>query len=321
MPRLIWVTASLLTLFIPACGQGSQSPGSPPQQVAAQGGQLVTIETFAGDHAAARALTIYLPPGYADGDADYPVIYAQDGQNLFEPGYSYGGEAWEVDAAMDRLIASGAIEPAIIVGLWNTPRRREDYAPQDLVESLPADEAALVFETPFAIPLANGYADYIALEVKSYIDATYRTRPDPSSTSLMGSSMGGLISLYTLSRHPDVFGQAAGLSTHWPIRVSGRLSGAEAERWQAMLIPYWRSFLADAPLDAEYHRLWLDHGTINLDALYPPYQEAIDPALAARGFIPGPDFVSRVYEGADHNEAAWRARIDEVLIFLLGERD
>ncbi|MBO6796209.1 alpha/beta hydrolase-fold protein [Maricaulis sp.] len=309
-------TAFLAAGTLAACSP-SQSSTSDPAPVSPS--HIISVENFPAKHVLDRNLSIYLPPGYAESDRHYPVIYAQDGQNLFEPGFSYAGDAWEVDAAMDRLIGEGRIEPAIVVGIWNSPQRRWDYAPQSIVEALPAPERALVFETTDATPLADAYTDFIVLELKPYIDATFRTRPDATSTSLMGSSMGGLISLYTLSRHPDDFGQVAALSTHWPIRVSGTLVGDEAARWQDMLIPYWRTFIRQAPFDPSRHRIWMDHGSINLDALYAPYQEAIDPVMQVHGFVENEQFVSRVYPGADHNEAAWQARIDEVLIFLLGE--
>lgn len=308
--------ALLAATALAAC---SPAENSVPEPHALSPSRIVSVENFPAERVLDRNLSIYLPPGYAESEQRYPVIYAQDGQNLFEPGYSFAGDAWEVDEAMDRLIGEGRIEPAIVVGIWNSPQRRRDYAPQAIVEALPERERALVFETTDATPLANAYIDFITRELKPYIDTTYRTRPDAASTSLMGSSMGGLISLYTLSRYPDEFGQVAALSTHWPIRVSGTLVGDEATRWQNMLIPHWQTFIRQAPFDATRHRIWMDHGGINLDALYPPYQEAIDPAMQARGFTEGEQFVSRVYPGADHNEAAWQARIDEVLIFLLGE--
>jgi len=313
-----WLVIAL-TGLVPACSQPDCCALDPASEAAIMSpSRIVEFESFPAEHVLDRNLSIYLPPGYDESDQRYPVIYAQDGQNLFEPGYSYGGEAWEVDAAMDRLIATGAIEPAIVVGIWNSPQRRQDYAPQAIVDNLPAEERALVFETPDATALADGYTDFLIRELKPYIDQTYRTRPVATSTSVMGSSMGGLISLYTLARYPEEVGQVAALSTHWPIRVSGTLAGEEASRWQHMLTPHWISYLEAAAFDPQRHRIWMDHGTINLDSLYPPYQQAVDPVMIRLGFSEDSQFVSRVYDGADHNEAAWQARIDEVLIFLLG---
>lgn len=313
-----WLVIALAGL-VPACSQPDCCAPDPASEAAIMSpSRIVEFESFPAEHVLDRNLSIYLPPGYDESDQRYPVIYAQDGQNLFEPGYSYGGEAWEVDAAMDRLIATGAIEPAIVVGIWNSPQRRQDYAPQAIVDNLPAEERALVFETPDATALADGYTDFLIRELKPYIDQTYRTRADAASTSVMGSSMGGLISLYTLGRYPEEVGQVAALSTHWPIRVSGTLVGEEATRWQHMLTPHWISYLEAAAFDPERHRIWMDHGTINLDSLYPPYQQAVDPVMIRLGFSEDSQFVSRVYDGADHNEAAWQARIDEVMIFLLG---
>ena len=314
--RLALVT--LIASALAACSQPDCCPANDATETSTMSpSRIVSIENYPAQQVLDRNLSIYLPPGYDEDTLRYPVVYAQDGQNLFEPGHSFAGDAWEVDEAMDRLIAAGLIEPAIVVGIWNSPQRRQDYAPQTVVDGLPSEERALVFESADAEPLANDYTDFIVHELKPHIDATYRTRSDPNATSLLGSSMGGLISLYTLHRYPDEFSQAAALSTHWPIRVSGTLVGDEARRWQEMLIPHWQAFMIDAAYDPDRHRIWMDHGTINLDALYAPYQQAIDPVMAERGFIAGDQFVSRTYDGADHNEAAWQARIDDVLVFLL----
>ena len=281
--------------------------------------QIIQIEAFSSDFVASRGLSIYLPPGYDDSAQNYPVIYAMDGQNLFEPGLSYIGEEWGLDEAMDRLIASGSIRPAIIVGVWNTPLRAPEYGPQGVIEILAEPQRNTIHENWQSELLGDAYLSFLSEELKPYIDTRYRTRPGPEDTMIMGSSMGGLISFYALAERPDIFGTAAGLSTHWPVFADDSFSDPDrANDWRAALLPAWQNYIVQSDLDPDQQRIWLDHGTINLDALYPPYQIAIDAMMDEKGFTPGARFQSREYAGADHNEIAWRERLDDPLMFLLG---
>jgi enterochelin esterase-like enzyme len=122
----------------------------------------------------------------------------------------------------------------------------------------------------------------------------------------MGSSMGGLISVYAMSEYPQVFGGAAGLSTHW-------VGSFEANA--ALPLAAFNHLQRHLP-DPATHRLYLDHGSTELDALYAPYQAFIDQIVKERGYTPA-NFVSRVFEGSGHNETAWAARLEIPLRFLL----
>ena len=255
-------------------------------------------------HVPARDVDIWLPPGYGeDPDTRYPVLYMHDGQNLFDPALSYTGVDWGVDEAMTRLIAAGRVAPAIVVGIWNTPARFPEYMPRK-----PVPPQGLDFGPGNGPPLpveriaSDAYLRFIVEELKPRIDATFRTKPGRDDTAIAGSSMGGLISIYAAAEYPEVFGRVGAVSTHWPAGDG--------------LVVDW---LADRLPDPATHRLWFDHGTATLDARYAPYQQRMDALLREAGYVEGGNWVTRVYEGAEHNEAAWRARIDDVLVFLLGD--
>ncbi|HMP91094.1 MAG TPA: alpha/beta hydrolase-fold protein [Kiritimatiellia bacterium] len=138
-----------------------------------------------------RDIIVWLPPNYSESDDTYPVLYAHDGQNLFDPMTSYIGIDWNIDETADRLIREGLMKPVIVVGIYNSPRRMDEYG---------------FGETGAA------YRDYVINTVKPLIDATYRTLPDRNNTATMGSSMGGLVSFLLAWNHPEVFRQAACLS-------------------------------------------------------------------------------------------------------------
>ena len=126
----------------------------------------------------------------------------------------------------------------------------------------------------------------------------------------MGSSIGGLISLYAISNYPETFGGAACLSTHWPVDLKDRYPILGET-----LVDYFTKQLPNP----ENHRIYFDHGTEGLDRFYGKYQEKMDQAMLSVGYEKGENWESIIFEGADHNEKSWRARLDRPLQFLLGK--
>lgn len=256
------------------------------------GGQLRRHDAFHSEFLEHdRDVVVWLPPGY-DGGADegsgagsYPVFYMHDGQNLFEPETAFRkGDYWRVGETAAELIADGAIEPLIIVGIYNTGDHRKD-------EYTPTRDARLG---------GGGAADYgrmIIEELKPMIDRRYRTRPEAASTGIGGSSLGGLVSLYLAFTHPQVFQRVAALSPSvwW--------------NWRAILKTV-RQSRSKPPL-----KIWLDMGTAEgkkgLDDA-----RLLKAALVGLGFAPKVDLHYAEYEGATHSETAWAERVGPVLKFL-----
>lgn len=265
-------------------------------------GTLEGWQDFPSRFVAARNVDVWLPPSYASHPGRrYPVLYMHDGQNLFDPGLVFNGNDWDVDGAMTRLVAEGRVREAIVVGVWNSPRRFDEYMPQvGQGDSVPTG-VDWYPSVPRAALISDDYLRFLVEELKPFVDARYRTLPGRDDTAVMGSSMGGLISLYALAKYPQVFGGAGAVSTHWPAG-----DGAMVD-WLAAQLP-----------PAGTHRIWFDHGTATLDAVYAPYQQRMDAAMRASGWVEGRDWSSRVFEGAAHDEASWRARVDQPLLFLLG---
>lgn len=267
-------------------------------------GTLESWQDVPSAHVTARNVDVWLPPGYAaNPNKRYPVLYMHDGQNLFDPTLSYYTQTdWGVDEAMTKLIAGGRVREAIVVGVWNTPLRLQEYMP-----SKPVTGASLAIgvdgmgELPAPDIVSDAYLAFLVGELKPFIDRTYRTKRGRDDTFVMGSSMGGLISLYAGAEYPQVFGGAGAVSTHWPIG-----NGIVVD-WLATHLP-----------DPGTHRLYFDHGTATLDAQYAPFQQRMDAIVRARGYVEGRNFMTRVFEGAEHSERAWRQRVDVPLQFLLG---
>lgn len=250
-----------------------------------------------------RHVEIWLPPGYDDSPTTrYPVLYMHDGQNLFDPRIANTGVDWGVDEAVVRLVRQGAIPPIIVVGVWNSARRTLEYSPW---HDAPA------------------YARFLIEELKPRVDAQFRTATGPGNTAVMGSSMGGLLSFYLVSRHPDVFGACGCLSSHFPLSEAtlATLSSDTAPNPSPDSVPFiLRDIGARFPVPRGT-RYWFDHGTRGLDSTYGPTHDAVRAWLLGQGLVEGRDFVVRTYEGADHNEASWRARLADPLTYLFGRRE
>jgi len=266
---------------------------------------------FSSRFVSPRHIDIWLPAGYHDSSDTYRVIYAQDGQNLFNPEWNYYHQTdWGIDETLQQLIDDGEADNTIVVGIWNTPKRIDEYLPWDAFAGGSPGYRSRVREYMLGDkPLSREYLRFMVEELKPYIDKHYRTRPGRDDTLLMGSSMGALISLYAVIRYPEVFGDVACLSTHWPSTMA-----TEEPDTTAAFIGYLRDGIP-APGD---HRIYFDFGTTELDSEYEPHQKVIDDLMIELGYASGVDWQTRKFEGAGHSEIYWNQRIQIPLKFLLG---
>lgn len=273
-------------------------------------GRIERLDAFPSRHVDARHVDIWLPQGYTSQQR-YNVVYMHDGQMLFDARTTWNKKAWNVHLTVQRLIDQGLIAPTIVVGVWNNDRfRHSEYFPQKFLSNLSTvTRKRFVHEALQDKPQADNYLRFLVEELKPVIDSKFSTRPDVAHTFVMGSSMGGLISVYAMNEYPQVFGGAAGLSTHW---VGSFQANADIPLAAFM---YLRDHLADP----KHHRLYQDHGTIELDALYAPYQMFVDQLARDRGYTDD-NYLSRVFEGTGHDEVAWANRLDIPLLFLMGRR-
>lgn len=138
-----------------------------------------------------HAVRVYFPPGYDENTLGrFPVVYMNDGQNLFLPEEAFAGQEWQVDETMDRLDRMNAIRKALVVGVAPSDRERQ-----------------------YTLPGYRDYGRFMVERLKPLVDAKLRTRPGPHDTVVMGSSLGGVASLHLAWAHPGVFGRAACLSS------------------------------------------------------------------------------------------------------------
>lgn len=254
---------------------------------------------------------VWIPEGYAsDATHKYPVIYMHDGQNLFDANTTWNHQAWEMDSVTSSLIASGAIEAPIIVSIHShADTRKGDLMPQKAAESSsfsPQQRDSLLGGIPIR---GDAYARFIVETLKPDIDSLYRTLPDRNNTTVMGSSMGGLMSIYAMSEYPDVFGNAICMSTHW----IGNPDNAEP-----FACAMYRYLDRNLPRDGQ-HKLYLDHGTETLDSLYGPWEEMMITLVKTCGYNTPETLQTYIAPGAAHTETSWAARVDRPLRFIFGK--
>lgn len=233
-----------------------------------------------------RDIIVFLPPGYDQNpDRHYPVLYLQDGQNIFDARTAFGGNEWHVDETASDMIAKGEVEPLIIVGIYNTGVHRiAEYTPSVDKKQKAGGSGRL-------------YARFVVEELKPFVDATYRTRADRDSTGVAGSSLGGLISLYLALHYPHVFGRVGVMSPSlwWDRRMILRLVRALKQ--------------------PTAQRIWLDSGTNEGRTTLNNCRDLRE-LLLQKGWREGHDLAYLEARDSGHDEGAWAARFGAVLGFL-----
>lgn len=276
-------------------------------------GQLFRVEDFPSQYITPRNVDVWLPENFSPSKK-YAVLYVHDGQMLFDSTKTFNKQEWKVDEWATKLMNEHKTKEFIVVAPWNiTNERISDYFPQKPLESLPqktqdslisiAKKEKLIFKNINS----DNYLKFLVKELKPYIDKTFSTLTDKDNTAMMGSSMGGLISMYAISEYPEVFGGVACLSTHW--------IGTFTNKNNPIPEAFFNYMETHLP-NANTHKIYFDFGTETTDALYLPYQTRVNAVLKHKGFSTNIRF-----EGADHSENSWNKRLDVPLTFLFGKND
>jgi predicted alpha/beta superfamily hydrolase len=234
---------------------------------------------------AIRTLAVLLPPGYEhERLRRYPVLYLQDGQNLFAA-TSALGKHWRLDETVPSLIESGAIEPLIVAGLFHAGEERiDELTPtRDAREGRGGD--------------AERYERALLEDVLPFVAARYRVRSGAGASGIGGSSLGGLVAMWIALRHPEVFGRVAALSPSawWDRR---------------RIVRQVRALPARPPL-----RVWLSVGTSE-GRTGAPAVRALRDAMLGAGWMLGRDLRYHEERSAGHDEHAWAELVEPALRFL-----
>ncbi|HSI70837.1 MAG TPA: alpha/beta hydrolase-fold protein [Gillisia sp.] len=267
---------------------------------------IIYHKDFPSEYVDSRNVEVWLPTGYtANPSEKFKILYMHDGQNVFDQTTAYGNVKWGIDETMDSLVENNLVPPTIVVAIWNNGRKRfPEYMPQVAEDHVNNPQAQTLLKQSFGVTelLSNNYLEFIVEELKPFIDSTYNTSTLREDTAIMGSSMGGLISLYALTTFPEIFGAAGCISTHWPVPLIGDV--------------YIKELTHTLP-EAGNHKIYFDYGTSGLDSDYEPYQLRVDEIMKEKGYNKDKDWITRKFEGEGHNEASWKRRVHLPLEFLL----
>lgn len=278
-------------------------------------GKINHIENFKSKHIPSRGIDIWLPADYNPNNK-YPVLYAQDGQMLFDASTAWNNQSWDVDDVISELAKKGIIPNLIVVGIHNGDSKRlEGYLPEKIFNRLTIKEQVFVNEklneksktNRSFEPYSDNYLKFIVEELKPYIDSTYSTKKDKENTLIMGSSAGGILSAYAILEYPEIFGSAICLSSHWI-----GIFQTEDNPFPDQLIAYFNERL---PFIAKNNKIFMDVADSGLDLLYHPTQKRID-ELMINYQVPKKNWKTVYQKNAEHTESSWNKRLPEALEFI-----
>lgn len=270
-------------------------------------GMLMRIDSFPSKNITPRPLDVWLPKNYSKNKT-YAVLYMHDGQMLFDSTKTWNKQEWKVDEWASKLMKEGKTKDFIVVAPHNISEiRHNDYMPKKPImnnlDTIKAYFKYIKFDFDTKKMYSDNYLKFLVNELKPYIDSTYSTKPDAKNTIVLGSSMGGLISMYAICEYPEIFGGAGCLSTHW--------IGSFDNKNNPIPMSFLNYMKQNLP-SSKTHKLYFDYGTKTLDSLYLPYQDTLTHFFKTKG-------INNIkFEGADHSENSWNKRLDVPLEFLLG---
>lgn len=264
---------------------GDSAPAAPPSN---QRTETFTFN-FTPNYFPQRTIRVLLPRGYDQNpDRRYPVIYAQDGQNVFSPGGAFG--SWDLDLTLTNLIRRGEVPEAILVGIDNSNQRLTEYRPE--------------WTTYQGIQGRGGeFLAVIRDQLLPEIASRYRVLDGPENRIHVGSSLGGILGWEAAHRHQNTFGTVLAMSPSFWLNTTKVLE-------DAALSPSSRG------------RIWLDSGIAGTSQDgYANVAQTRDRMIES-GAALGPDFAhvfgyyttgAASEPGHEHNEAAWRNRAPDAL--------
>jgi predicted alpha/beta superfamily hydrolase len=237
------------------------------------------------------------------------LLVAHDGQNIFDKRTATKRRTWKLAQAANRIFRNAGLTPPIIIGIFhssskeNINGRGKDLTPQSIFQS---GVKPILENIPpqMRLELSNlngdDYQKQIADEIIPTIAEAINHQINPNKTAMVGSSMGGLATLYGFGKYPDLYKTALAFSTHW-------ILGGD---------PLVKSLITHLPKPVD-HKLWLSCGGKGLDQSYIPHHKYAQELLAQNKWQPGKNLNVKDFKRARHNENEWANQVDQALQFWI----
>jgi len=276
-------------------------------------GELFRLDSLPSKYIIPRPVDVWLPENYSK-EKQYAVLYMHDGQMLFDSSSTWNKQEWKVDEWASKLMHQEKLKDFIVVAIHNIPEERwQDLFPQKAFEYLSDEDKILINKQKTNINQNNklngdNYLKFLVEELMPIIHSEFSTYKNKENTFVMGSSMGGLMSMYAICEYPKVFGGAACMSTHWP--------GAQPIENNPLPWAIFKYMENNLPKPLR-HKIYFDYGTQTLDTHYPKYAPTVTQILTYKGYS-DINFKNLKFEGTDHSENSWNKRLGIPLTFLLG---
>ncbi|HUW87111.1 MAG TPA: alpha/beta hydrolase-fold protein [Candidatus Paceibacterota bacterium] len=234
------------------------------------------------------------------------LLIAHDGQNIFKRCSATGRRSWQMVQSAIKVSRELGIMPPAIIAVFHSRSpenpwgRIHDLAPEDPYQNGVSAAREANAEISLSDLRGNKYLEQITDQITPAICKELGLNLAAIDKAVIGSSMGGLASLYAMSKRPDFFSTALALSPHW-------LAGEE---------PLVDAIISALPTPGA-HKIWMSHGTGGYDAKYGPFQRYADQKMRTAGWIDGEDFITRIYNRSGHNERSWAKYLTDPLRFWL----
>lgn len=243
---------------------------------------------------------------WAPEKATEHLIVTHDGQNIFDPKTATHRQTWNLAQTASRVFTERGLTPPAIIAIFHATTKLNLWGrAQDLAPQQPFQNGSVVAKEPYRAIApedlrSDEYLERIAMTIIPAISNALKLSPNPEKIALLGSSMGGLATLYGVARYPELFQTGFAFSPHW---VIGEYALVDA-------------LLTRLP-SPERHKIWMSRGTKSLDAKYQPFQDYADQKLRSLGWTDSSHFTSRIFTGDRHSERSWRKQVEPALQFWL----
>ncbi len=305
---------AIILLIFSSSEATSQSQTGPAPQVSS--GTIVDLGVVPSQYVDPRRVVVWLPTGYRNNGSKYAVLYMHDGQNLFDPKTATYGMEWQIDETLDRLILDKKVRPTIVVGIWSTPKRLQEYLPARALIGVGTKYREAARALYGGDLLGDRYLQFLVHELRPMIDRRFNVKTDRDDTVIMGSSMGATISLYAVDEYPRIFGAAGMMSTHWPLSLKPDGKSVDKEEYEVVSRSFEKDLAASLP-DPGSHKLYFDHGSESLDPIYSAFDDRVADVVQRRGYHQFGNLLMLEFPGEKHNEVSWASRVAVPLQFLL----